>query len=201
MSRIGSASVFLSCMSVMTSAAAWCPSLGSFNTSACIVVPGAASLYVVRSECLMRGGFLKRSRRRRADVSSESANSRSMSYLIMSFKLSKTEKNRFSIDGAKSLELWYETDVPVSRRDTIKEIRRQFNKMKASDRNVRVQVATRYEKLNWRSGKMIEDVRRHGQLPDGIIVYDGDGSVQLDDPTAHAGGITAMKITVIQNLA
>eukprot|EP00002_Diphylleia_rotans_P000662 TRINITY_DN10338_c0_g1_i2.p2 TRINITY_DN10338_c0_g1~~TRINITY_DN10338_c0_g1_i2.p2 ORF type:complete len:170 (-),score=13.63 TRINITY_DN10338_c0_g1_i2:2489-2998(-) len=169
MSRIGSASVFLSCMSVMTSAAAWCPSLGSFNTSACIVVPGAASLYVVRSECLMRGGFLKRSRRRRADVSSESANSRSMS--------------------------------SVSRRDTIKEIRRQFNKMKASDRNVRVQVATRYEKLNWRSGKMIEDVRRHGQLPDGIIVYDGDGSVQLDDPTAHAGGITAMKITVIQNLA
>lgn len=86
----------------------------------------------------------------------------------------------------------------VSREQAIKEMREQVEIfMRKKGTRYSIGITSKFEELSWRSSNIFK-IKDYVKLPDDKIIYDGDGSTTLSDPTKNAGGITDIVIRIIK---
>jgi hypothetical protein len=102
--------------------------------------------------------------------------------------------NGYPVKRAK----WVSKDVNgVHRLDALDELRTTFDKLIQNGKgDTYVTIGVKYENLNWRSGINFQ-VKNHRNISNDKILYDGDGSIQLDTPmTKLAGNVTEITMSI-----
>lgn len=108
--------------------------------------------------------------------------------------------SKMTIGGKRMIEIRMrgKKGKAVSREQAIKEMREQVEIfMRKKGTNYRIGITSKFEELSWRSSKIFQ-IKDYAKLSDDKIIYDGDGSAMLSDPTKNAGGITDIVIRIIK---